>query len=187
MIPTARRLEQILSDAPAAASLLARVAASRRAAGLIAPLCSEIAPHYAAERAGACELRNKTLRLYVRSAAQSAKLRQAVPRLLSHLQQLGVEVSEIQLVVQPRFAGGDLSADDHNESVDIPVAAVRRRELRQKIKCASDFSSKLLLTLPESGLRDAVLRLQSDLARRVTRMRDSGQLKDGKDGKKRKS
>jgi len=92
MNQSARRIDQILTDAPLAANLLARLAAGRRAARAIAPICAEIAPGFDPLRPGTCDLRGRDLRIVLTSNAQATRLRQALPRLRAALQDHGVEV-----------------------------------------------------------------------------------------------
>ncbi|HEX7156595.1 MAG TPA: hypothetical protein VF229_05225 [Burkholderiaceae bacterium] len=182
MSHTARRLDQALADAPAAAALMARVAASQRAARIIAPVCAELTPEYDPNRAGACELREGVLRLYVRSNAQSAKLRQATPRLLQSLHRHGLEISEIRLAVQPRTAVEDGAASARTGSSAAPATASSQREVVRALQAPLAFARKLALTLPSGALREAASRLDAALQRRLARMRELTKAFEQQDG-----
>jgi hypothetical protein len=184
MNPSARRIDQILSDTPLAATILARLAAARQAARLIAPVCAEVAPDFDPLRPGACDLRGGVLRIWLRSSAHSTKLRQATPRLLATLQSHNIEVSEIRLGVQlgrvrekrpdkTRINASDALSDLPNNSDD-----------RGQTVIMQEFSRKLALTLPNSELRTAITRFGRAIDAKLARMRDSDQSFDKQDGKK---
>lgn len=99
MADSARPIGAALSDSPETAALLARVGSAQRAADLIAPLASSLGCGFD-PNLGNCELRGGVLLLAVDSAAQAAKLRQAVPRFQAALSANGVQVYEIRLRVQ---------------------------------------------------------------------------------------
>jgi hypothetical protein len=180
----ARRLQDALARSPAGAALLERYAASQRAAAAIEPECQRIVPDLSPTRSGVCELRGSTLRVNARSPAQIAKLRQAAPRLLSRLQQQGLDVIEIKFGVQPRPLSSSVwsqGPDSPGGPSQTPPAAAR---LSSEIHHATEFASKLVLTLNDSPLRDAALRLLASLTHGVARMRESGQPCHQENGKK---
>ncbi|HYA65623.1 MAG TPA: hypothetical protein VEE84_02990, partial [Burkholderiaceae bacterium] len=181
----ARRIDQILTDSAVAAALLGRIAASREAARIIAPICAEIAPDFDPFRPGSCDLRERELRIWLRSSAQSTKLRQATPRLLAALQRQGLEVNEIKVGVQPRRVREHDRFDGSNSA-----QLAREVEQSKAITPAPyiaplEFSRQLVLTLPDSPLRRAVAALGKAMAARLARMRESNQPfyeKNGKEG-----
>ena len=184
MIPTARRIDQILTDTPLAASLLARLAAARQAARAIAPACAEIAPDFDPLRPGTCDLRGGVLRIWLRSSAHSTKLRQSIPRLLAILRSNNIEVSEIRVSVQlgtVREKRADKARITCPEGV---YASERIPEERARIQKISNFSSKLALTLPDSELRRAIARFGVSIDAKLARMRDSDQSFDQQNRKK---
>jgi len=174
----ARRIDRILSDAPLAATLLARIAAAREAAGVIAPICAEVAPDFDPTRPGACDLRDQVLRIWLRSSAHSTKLRQAIPRLTARLQSHGLKVNEIKVGVQlgrVREKSPGNSANNGRMAVSIRTAFSHSRK---DYLLPIEFSEKLALTLPDSALRRAALRLGQSLQTRLAGMRDSNQSFD---------
>jgi len=181
---TSRRIDRILSDAPLAANLFARLAAARQAAGIIAPICAEIAPDFDPTRPGACELREQVLRIWLRSSAHSTKLRQAIPRMAARLHDHGLQVSEIKVGVQLGRLREKRPGDSGKNAgmAGAVVAPVRRTASEYLMPIA--FSEKLALTLPDSPLRSAVLGLRRSLQTRLAGMRESNQPFDDKNGEK---
>jgi hypothetical protein len=171
----ARRIDRILSDAPLAASLLARLAAAREAAGVIAPICAEVAPDFDPTRPGACDLREQILRIWLRSSAHSTKLRQAIPRMTARLQSHGLKVNEIKVGVQlgrvREKSGTNLGK---NAVGNLPIPETFNRVAKDYLMPIA-FSEKLALTLPDSDLRRAALRLGQSLQTRLAGIRDSNQ------------
>jgi len=179
-----RRIDQILSDAPLAAGLFARLAAGRRAALAIAPACAELAPDFDPLRPGSCDLRLPVLQLWLRSGAQSVKLRQSSPRLLALLQAQGLEVNEIRFSVQPVRVREKPQASTGNSPPKPSVSTARLADTRENIKAIQEFASKLALTLPESSLRSAAERLGRSVALRVARIRESDEAFEEKNEQK---
>lgn len=99
MAESARPIGAAFADSPETAALLARIGSAQRAADLIAPLAASLGCGFD-PKPGNCELRGGVLLLAVDSAAQAAKLRQAVPRFQAALSANGVQVYEIKLRVQ---------------------------------------------------------------------------------------
>jgi hypothetical protein len=184
MTPKPRRLPDALAQSEAGFALLQRHEASQRAAAAIEPECLRIVPEFRAARSISCELRGTTLRLTAGHPAQVAKLRQAVPRLLSLLHRQGLDVIEIKIGVQPRA----LSSSGRPEAIaeSLASAAARPNGLRgnTQIQPALAFARKLVLALPESPLRKAAQRLATSLSGGLARMRESGQPLDQQDGEK---
>ncbi|MGE5162349.1 MAG: hypothetical protein ACM3O5_12635 [Betaproteobacteria bacterium] len=156
-----RPLSEALRDAPEAARLLARWETSRRIALCIAPVCRSLASGFDPLLPGRCELRDNALLLTASSTAQSAKLRQVTPRLLSTLGGEGIQVYEIRVRVQPGFTGypeqgsGTPSSEDAGWLHPAPSAG--------------ETMAKLALTVRESPLKHAVARLAATLGRRARR------------------
>lgn len=154
-----RRLDRILTDHAITASLLARLTAGRVAAEAIAPVLAELLPGFDPLRSGACDVRGQTLRIWLRSNAQSTKLRQASPRLLATLQQRGLDISEIRYGIQPRPRTAAPPSPAENAE-----AAV---QFRQDLQRALSFSEKLAPTLPDGTLRESVRRLRLSVERHL--------------------
>jgi hypothetical protein len=185
MNPNARRIDQILSDTPLAASLLARVAASRLAARAIAPVCREVSPDFDPLRPGACELRAGSLRIHLGSVSHGTKLRQALPQMMSALRCNGLEVIEIKVCLQP---GRLREARNRNGRISGPGHLGSPPENAEKIGqliAAQIFSRKLALTLQSAELRHAVARLGKSIDAKIARMRESEQALREADGEKR--
>jgi len=180
---TARRLPDALAQSPAGAALVERFAASQRAAAAIEPECKRIVPDLAPKRSGVCDLHGSTLRVNARSSAQVAKLRQAVPRLLSQLRQQGLDVNEIKFGVQPRSLSSSKWGTGPETNPGAQESVRRAPASGSDFEKAIGFASKLSLTLPNSPLRDAARRLLSSLKRGVARMRESNQARDQQDDK----
>lgn len=178
MNPTARRLDQILTDAPGAATLLARLAAGRRAARAIAQVCSEVIPDFDPLRPGTCDLRGGALRIWLPSNAQATRLRQALPRLGAALQDHGIEVSEIRVALQLGRVRESVPDHPRNSAANASRGRDERTRDRREHPEIIEFSRKLALTLPDSELRRAILRLGQSVAPRLARMRESDQTFD---------
>lgn len=165
MSRTPRSLFDALADAPATASLLARVSASERAARAIASAPS--IPGFDPLQPGRCELRDRILLLRTSSSAIAAKLRQSLPSLLGVLQRQGVEVNEIRVRVQPERPGYHEEGSSDPRSGSGLTSADDPRNNSMNISCAQAFAEKLALTLTDSPLRTAAEKLSRRL-RRVT-------------------
>jgi hypothetical protein len=152
-----RAVADALREAPGAAGLLARWEAAQTIGRVLSPVMRSVAPGIASLAPGRCELRDGVVWIAVESAAESAKLRQATPRLLAALSAHGLQVYEIKTRVQ---AGG-MSYPGHGRdpasSPGIPFAAVSDRGVGAVEDAARD--------LPDSALRRALQRLATTLAR----------------------
>jgi hypothetical protein len=175
MTSAARRVDQILSDTPLAANLLARLAAARHAARVIAPIGSEVVPGLDLLRPGTVDLRDGVLRIWLRSSAHSTKLRQAAPRLLAALQGQGVEVNEIRVGVQLGRVRETPAAEARNRSGPTSKSGPMVVRDRSELDALSSFSRKLVLTFPESPLGRAAARLGKAIDSQLARMRESDQ------------
>jgi hypothetical protein len=171
-MPT-RSLAAALADSPAA-SLLARLEQIQRIGRTLAGAAARVVPDFDACDPRAVALKGNVLILNVFSAAQAAKLRQAVPGLLLHLHQNSVQVTEIQVRVQPALTS-------YPEQPTTPEPATRPRAAPSGPEGAADaegtarppvvagaqaLADTLATTLPDSPLRRAAERLQAAFARR---------------------
>jgi hypothetical protein len=184
MTPTSRRVDQILTDTPLAAGLLARLAAARRAARAIAPICAGIAPDLDPLLPGCCDLREKVLRIWLRSSAHATKLRQAGPRLLACLQAQGIEVSEIKVGVQLGRVRDKPTGNAVNSAEMAHMSEGSFGLKKNEMSAALAFSRKLALALPDGDLRRAASRLGSAIDGRLAGIRESNQTFDEQDGEK---
>ena len=156
MSSPAQPLAEVLRSAPEAARLLARWEATQRAARSIAPVCRSLASGFDPLVPGRCELRDGVLWLTASSTAQSAKLRQSTPRLLTTLSEVGIRVYEIRVRVEPGITG-------YPEQGRIPPSSHDARWLTPDSN-AGETVSKLALTVRESPLKAALGRLAAWLS-----------------------
>ncbi|SPE19362.1 hypothetical protein SBBP1_10018 [Burkholderiales bacterium] len=184
MIHPARRVDQILTDSALAAALLARLAAAREAARIIAPICAEVAPDFDPLRPGNCDLRERVLRIWLRSSAHSTKLRQATPRLLASLHRHGLEVNEIKVGVQPGRVREEAPVDAPIKGAMAQIGKAGEAQGWPKYTSPLAFAQKLALTLPDSSLRRAATNLGNAVAARLARMRELDQPFNKQDGEK---
>ena len=175
MTPKPRHLPDALAQSEAGAALIQRYLASQQAAQVIQSECARIVPDFSAVQSGSCDLHGTTLRVNALHPAQVAKLRQAVPRMLSRLRLHGLDVIEIKIAVQPR----PLSSSQRQPVMDAPAWAASGDRLRRRsdlqIAAAMGFAERLVLTLQDSPLRSAAQRLAASLSPALARMRDSNQ------------
>jgi hypothetical protein len=158
MSSPAQPLAEALRNAPEAARLLARWEATQRAARGIAPVCRSLASGFDPLDPGRCELRDDVLWLIASSTAQSAKLRQSTPRLLTTLSGAGIRVYEIRVRVEPGITG-------YPEQGSTPPSSPDAAWLRPG-SSAGDAVGKLALTVRESPLKRAIERLATTLTKR---------------------
>lgn len=161
MPATARLIAAALRDSPEAASLLARWEATQRAAVAIAPTCRLVAGFDPADP-GVCELRGEILWLNLPSPSHSAKLRQAMPRLLSSLAAHGIKVNEIKTRVQPSVTSypGDgrlAPSSDSSSGIDWP------RNDERAVAAVANLAS----AIEESPLKEAAQKLAATLRKRA--------------------
>jgi hypothetical protein len=183
MTPKPRRLPDALAQSEAGAALIQRCAASQRAAAIIESECAHIVPGFSPVQSRSCELRGTTLRLNAQSPAQVAKLRQAVPRLLSRLQQRGLDVIEIKIGVQPRALSSSVRQNAPDVAAATAASGPSRRSPYREVGPALRFAQKLALTLQDSPLRAAAQRLAASLSSGLAGMRESPQTRGQKDAK----
>jgi hypothetical protein len=178
MTTSARRLDRILADTPLAAGLLARLAATRVAAHVIAPLCAQLVPDFDPSRPGCCDLREHTLRIWPHSSAHANKLRQAIPRLQARLRDRGIEVNEIKVGVQLGRLRAPAVGSAPNKDPSPAQAKGSMVGGKPYLLGALSFSSKLALTSTDSPLGQAAARLRAAVEARLARMRESDQSFD---------
>jgi hypothetical protein len=154
----ARAVADALREAPGAASLLARWEAAQTIGRVLSPVVQSVAPGITLLAPGHCELRDGVVWIAVQSAAESAKLRQATPRLLAALSAHGIPVYEIKTRVQAGGMSYPGQGRDPASSPGIPFAAVTDRGVAAVEQAAKE--------LPDSALRRALQRLATTLARR---------------------
>ena len=157
----AQPLAEVLRNAPEAARLLARWEATQRAARSIAPVCRSLASGFDPLVPGRCELRDGVLWLTASSTAQSAKLRQSTPRLLTNLGGEGIQVYEIRVRVEPGIMG-------YPEQGSPPPSSLDTGWLTPG-SSAGEAVGKLALTVRESPLKKAIERLAATLRKRAKR------------------
>jgi hypothetical protein len=171
-MPT-RSLAAALADSPAA-SLLARLDQIQRIGRTLAGAAARVAPDFDACDPRAVALKGDVLLLNAFSAPQAAKLRQAIPSLLLHLHQNGVQVTEIRVRVQPALTSypeqpttperpGRPSAAPSGATDSTDAKGTTRPPV---VAGAQALADQLAATLPDSPLRRAAERLQAAFARR---------------------
>ena len=161
MASPARPVAAALRDAPGAASLLARWEASQAISRVLAPLARSVAPGLNLLKPGCCELREGVLWIAVDSAAESAKLRQAAPRLLAELVSHGMQVYEMKTRVQAGNTTypGQGTVGPSSPGLEYPPVTAHSVSAVQE---AADH-------LPASALQSALKRLAATLNRRRER------------------
>jgi hypothetical protein len=157
MRTTSLTLAAALADSPAA-PLLARLAATRAAVAVIAAAVAELTPDLDLARPGTADIQADVLLIHATSAAQAAKLRQAIPSLLALLQQRDLDLSQIRLRVQP--GGPSEPAVDLTQISHVPTPA----HAPGQVAAAARFAKELAALLPDSPLRRAAQKLRRSLA-----------------------
>jgi preprotein translocase subunit SecD len=150
-----RRLDDVLRQTSALAPLLARMAAGKRAARFLTPLCRQAIPGLDLLSPGTCDLRGGILRITCQSNAHANKLRQVMPRLRQELESQGVDVTQIKVTVQPRR-----TLETPSPAGRAPVTPSntpsKNKELSSKILETSISLSK---NIQPGALQDALRRL----------------------------
>jgi len=157
-MPSARAIAEALRESPGAAALLARWETSQTISRLLAPVARSVAPGMDLLAPGRCELRDGVVWIAVDSAAESAKLRQATPRLLAALSTHGLQVYEIKTRVQAGGTSYPGQGREEASSTGLPFAPVTDRGVSAVEQAAEE--------LPDSALGRALRRLATTLARR---------------------
>lgn len=148
-----KTLVEALAETPAAA-LIARCERADLAARLILAALGESTTRPGQPPNLRCQIREHALLVFAPSAAQAAKLRQAIPRLLTVLRERGLNVSEIRIRIQP-----NLSAEPTEGTPDALSAAANSSQPRPSAAAALQLAERLAATLRPSPLRDAAERL----------------------------
>jgi hypothetical protein len=143
---------QALAATPAA-PLIAQCEFALRAERTVAAVASDLG--LADSAALTCQFKESVLSVFVQSAAQGAKLRQAAPRLRTALQKQGVNLSELRIRVQARHLTQAKVTEGQQSSAPLPS--------RSNLEAALKFSSQLALTSDSALLRNAALRLRNTL------------------------
>lgn len=160
-MPT-RSLAAALHDSEAG-PLLSRLALHQRIGEYIAETLGPLAQDTGCAQAGAIEQRGTSLVLRVSTTASAAKLRQTIPRVLLHLQQRGMQVTEIRVKVQPATAHQLISGNDPASDVALPTGSVSQSA--RNPAGARALADTLSRCLPDSPLQRAAQRLHDHLTR----------------------
>jgi hypothetical protein len=158
----AHSLAKALADS-AAASLVRRVADSQRVAEALAGADLSLLPAFDPLAPGTCDLREKTLVLFVGSTASAAKMRQSLPQLLGWLNRQGFELTEIKLRLQPERMSYRLSPDDAEGAENIPTTPGASGQYQPNATGALALAEKLALTFPDTSVGNAASRLAARL------------------------
>ena len=161
MTSPAKPIAAVLHDSPEASHLIARWEATQRAVHCIDPVCRSLASGFDPLESGRCELRDDVLRLTASSAAQGAKLRQAIPRLLLALGSEALRVYEIRIRVEPGISGYPEQGSMTPSSTDAPWLKPSRE--------AAVHVGEFALTVRESPLKKAIGKLAATLRKRAQR------------------
>lgn len=170
-MPT-RSLAEALADSPAG-PLLARVDRLQRIGRTLQSAVALITPDFDVRDPRSVALTGNVLLLNAFSAAQAAKLRQAVPGLLLHLHQNGVQVTEIRVRVQPALTSYPErpTASTHAPSPSAGrhrctgANGIAEEAVPPVVAGAQALADSLAATLPDSPLRRAAERLRAAFAR----------------------
>lgn len=158
-MPT-RSLAAALLDSEAG-PLLSRLAVHQRIGEYITETLGPLAQDTGCAQTGAIEQRGSTVVLRVSTTASAAKLRQTIPRILLHLQQRGVQVTEIRVKVQPAAAQQPSSGSD-----PVNVMVLTSDSVSQSARNpagARALADTLSRSLPDSPLQRAAERLRDCL------------------------
>jgi hypothetical protein len=161
-----RSLEQALAESPAGA-LVRRAADSQKVAVALAGAEISLPPSFDALQPGTCEVRGKTLVLFVGSPALAAKMRQSLPQLLAWLDRHGFELTEINLRLQPERMSYRALPGEETMKQGAVERAVDPAQTELSVSGALGLAEKLALTLPDTGVGRAAQYLASKLRRRI--------------------
>ena len=159
-MPT-RSLAAALHDSEAG-PLLSRLALHQRIGEYITETLGPLAQDTGCAQTGAIEQRGSTVVLRVSSTASAAKLRQTIPRILLHLQQRGVQVTEIRVKVQPATVEQPISGCA--PGADMALATDSASQSARNPAGARALADTLSRSLPDSPLQRAAERLRDRLA-----------------------
>lgn len=153
-----RTLNQALAGSTAAA-LLARVAAAEQIAAILAPECARLRLGFDPATPGRFELRETEVQIKVDSAAQAAKLRQAMPRLTQALASQGWGGLALKLKVAPPGAREEETVPQEHGPAREPSAS--------GAVAVSELAGELASEEPESRLARMLAKLARTLGRRT--------------------
>lgn len=159
-------LAAALADS-AAAALVRRVADSQRVAEALAAAGVSLPAGFNPLDPGACDLRERTLVLFVGSSASAAKVRQSLPQLLGWLNRQGFELTEIKVRLQPERMSYRASPAEAQGGVDDAGTVQAQSHLVPSVTGALDLAEKLALTFPGTSIGEAARRLAEKLRRRL--------------------
>ena len=154
----ARPIAAGLRELAGPAALLERWETAQAVGRVLAPVARSLAPGIDLLAQGRCDLRDGVLWIAVQSAAESAKLRQAAPRMLATLSANGWQVYEMKTRVQAGATSYPGQGTDVPSSSGTAFATVTDRGVAAVESAARE--------LPESPLQRAVERLAETLRRR---------------------
>lgn len=158
MIPgPARPIAEGLRESAGPAALLARYEAAQAIARVLQPIARSSAPGINLQ-VGNVDLRDGVLWITVRSAAESAKLRQAGPRMLAALTANGWQVYEMRTRVQAGITSYPGQGTTVPSSPEMAFSEASNRSVTGLENAAR--------ALPESALRSAIERLAGTLRRK---------------------
>jgi hypothetical protein len=159
-MPT-RSLAAALHDSEAS-PLLSRLALHQRIGEYITETLGPLAQDTGCAQTGAIEQSGSAIVLRVATTASAAKLRQTIPRILLHLQQRGLQVTEIRVKVQPAAAQQPISGSDPADGVTLPTESASQSA--RNPAGARALADTLSRNLPDSPLQRAAERLRDRLA-----------------------
>ena len=135
-----RRLDALLKEN----SDLQTIAAHARDVTLLQKTWTEIVPQALRPFTQACGIKHRRITVFADNGAVASKLKLLSPILLKSLQIKGLEVTSIRVEVQVKS-----------------VAKAPARRIRKLSANAAESLSRLADTLPDSPLRQSILRLKS--------------------------
>lgn len=152
----ARSFQQIALDRSEESSIAEQLMGVRRVSRVIAPLLAGLPLGVDFTNLGNIRIRDNTIVLYVRSAAQSAKLRQLLPRISDALGRAGFR-EPVEVRIRPEHTSIDMR---QNRAIGEPRTgnASAAQELRLRAQ-----------TMPDSPLKTQLLRLAATLEKSASR------------------
>jgi hypothetical protein len=158
MIPgPARPIAEGLRESAGSAALLARYEAAQAIARVLQPIARSSAPGIDLQVSNV-DLRDGVLWVAVRSAAESAKLRQAAPRMLAALTANGWQVYEMRTRIQAGITSYPGQGTTVPSSPEMAFSEASNRSIATVETAARG--------LPDSALRRAIERLAATLRRK---------------------
>ena len=161
-------LAAALADS-AAAALVRRVADAQRIAEALVGAELSLPPNFDPLQSGTCDVRDKTLVLYVGSPASAAKLRQSLPQLLGWLNRQGFDLTEIKVRLQPERMSYRNSPWETQDDGVAATAVQAAAGPHPGAEGALALAEKLALTFPDSSVGAAATRLAASLRMRLAK------------------